>query len=64
MAVSVICMHSFLIYRYVALSKNYVVAFVLVSLACTAFVGDCLATWSVVRFTSLSDRPKLKTFAT
>ncbi|EJD48319.1 hypothetical protein AURDEDRAFT_26085, partial [Auricularia subglabra TFB-10046 SS5] len=64
MAVSVICMHSFLIYRYFVLSKNYFVAFVLVSLACTAFVGDSLATWSVIRFTSLNDRLKLKTFAT
>ncbi|KZV89550.1 hypothetical protein EXIGLDRAFT_142174 [Exidia glandulosa HHB12029] len=64
MAVSVICMHFFLVYRYVVLSKNYFIAFVLVALACTAFVGDSLATWSVVRFTALADRPKLKTFAT
>ncbi|KZV89548.1 hypothetical protein EXIGLDRAFT_618043 [Exidia glandulosa HHB12029] len=64
MAVSVICMHFFLIYRYVVLSKNYFIAFILVTLACTAFVGDSLATWSVVRFTALADRLKLKTFAT
>ncbi|EJD36025.1 hypothetical protein AURDEDRAFT_108700, partial [Auricularia subglabra TFB-10046 SS5] len=63
LAVSVLCMHSFLIYRYIVLSKNYFVAFVLAGLAVTAFVGDSLATWSVVRFTALADREKLRTFA-
>lgn len=64
LAISVISMHAFLIYRYVMLSKNYLVAFVLVCLALTAFIGDILATWAVIRFTALADRIQLKTYAT
>jgi hypothetical protein len=63
-AASVILMHGFLIYRYIMLSRNYIVAAILSTLAGAAFVGDCLATWSVIRFTSLEDRPVLKTYAT
>jgi len=53
-----------LITRYFRLSKNWLVSFILAGVAVAAFVGDALATWSVLRFTSLNDRPKLKTFAT
>jgi len=46
------------------LSKNYIVAFLLATVAGAAFVGDSLATNAVIKYTALADREKLKTFAT
>jgi hypothetical protein len=66
--VSTLLMHSFLIWRYYMLPKdawkNWLVVPVLSAGAITAFIGDMLATYSVIHFTSLADRPKLTQFAT
>jgi len=74
------CMHGFLIYRcvqavlpthpvltsfsYITLSKNWLITAALICLACLAICGCSLSIWSVNKFSALSDRPKLKTFAT
>jgi hypothetical protein len=61
-------MHSFLIWRYTMLPKtmwkNWIIVPVLAGGAVTAFVGDMLATYAVLHYTALADRPKLTQTAT
>ncbi|KAH7096829.1 hypothetical protein BKA62DRAFT_718285 [Auriculariales sp. MPI-PUGE-AT-0066] len=64
MAFSVIFMHSFLIFRYWNLSRNVVIAGILVVVATGAFVGDVLVIWSVHEFQLVEERGKHRLFAT
>jgi hypothetical protein len=66
--ISTVCMHFFLIYRFVRLSKGalkqYVYTPFLAMLALTAWGGNIYTVYSVIHLTELSDRPKLKTAVT